>query len=82
MDAGRKCWTLVEGILKEIIQWRPRESTDFRLLRIRNQQVIGSSPIAGSKNRELTLFKFNTVYNPRLQLADASPAAATATSRT
>jgi hypothetical protein len=51
MDAGRKCWTLVERILEEIIQWRPRESMDFRLPRIRNQQVIGSSPIAGSKNR-------------------------------
>jgi hypothetical protein len=48
MDAGRKVWTLPDGILREIVWWRPPKSTDFRLPLVRNQQVTSSSLVAGS----------------------------------
>ena len=38
----------MDGIIREFIQQRPLASTDFRLPTIRNQQVDGSSPFAGS----------------------------------
>jgi len=56
MDAGRKVWTLPDGILREIVYWRSPKSTDFRLPVVRNQQVIGSSPLAGSSLPSETLF--------------------------
>ena len=49
IDVGRKWWTLVDGFIRGIIQRRPPLSIDFRLPLVRNQQVIGSSPIDGSK---------------------------------
>ena len=37
------------------VHWRPRKSIDFRLPTSRNQQVVGSSPTAGST------FRFNNL---------------------
>ena len=48
MDAWRKCWTSLDEIIREIIQWHPRMSIDFRLPTVRNQQVTRSSRVAGS----------------------------------
>ena len=49
MDAGRKCWTPLDGIIREIVWQRPAESTDFRLPMVRSQQVTRSSRVAGSR---------------------------------
>jgi len=38
----------VDEIVRKNIHRRPSESTDFRLPTVRNQQVLGSSPSAGS----------------------------------
>jgi hypothetical protein len=49
LDAWRKSWTPLDEIIRKNIHGRPSESTDFRLPTVRNQQVISSSLIAGSK---------------------------------
>jgi hypothetical protein len=67
MDAGRKWWTLVDGFIREIIQRRPPKSIDFRLPLVRNQQVRGSSPRAGSR---ISQHKLYCVYSDRLIAID------------
>jgi hypothetical protein len=48
LDAWRKRWTRVDGFPSKSVQSHPPRSTDFRLPTVRNQQVIGSNPRAGS----------------------------------
>lgn len=49
---GRKCWTLTDEIIQQIVHSRPPTSITFALLTVRNQQVEGSSPFAGSSFSE------------------------------
>jgi len=51
MDAERKRWMPPDKFIREIIQYRPSKSTDFRLPTVRNQQVTGSSRVVGSYSR-------------------------------
>ena len=44
----------MDGIARKIIHRRPQKSTAFALPIVRNQQVVGSSPTAGSRNRQKT----------------------------
>src|SRR4029453_3908770 len=39
----------VDGNTRTIVYWRPSVSTAFALPTVRNQQVVGSSPTAGSR---------------------------------
>jgi hypothetical protein len=48
MDAGRKWWTPMDKNIRNLVHRRTLRSSDFRLPTVRNRQVIGSSPIAGS----------------------------------
>jgi len=50
MDAGESGRTPADGIIRESIRWRPPASTGFRLPLLRNRQVVGSSPTAGSNS--------------------------------
>jgi len=49
MDVGESHWTPLDRIIREFVRARPLTSAAFALPTVRNRQVIGSSPIAGSK---------------------------------
>ena len=48
MDPGESRWTPTDRIIPDFVRRTPRGSTAFALPTVRNRQVIGSSPIAGS----------------------------------
>lgn len=53
----------MDEILSKNVQWCPSESTDFRLPTVRNQQVFGSSPSAGSSFQWSIPVTWVTVYS-------------------